>query len=244
MSAHPQKIVSSSIPKYHQLLMILREQVLSGVFSPGERLPSEEHLIRQYGLSRGTIRRAIAQLENEGLIETEHGVGSFVRRAPPNAIPFHFDPPFPASWQERLSVQVLVQERIPAPVEVQDRLHLPLSAQVFHIVRRQLLDGRCVSYSERYLPESLLPGLLQADLAQVPFLHREIVERSELPLLRAELTIEAHRLGDDEAALLSARPGQAAVVIERLTFTAPNQPAVLYRGLYLDEYTLLVRPTE
>lgn len=63
--------------KYMILMETLREQILSGKIKPGEKLPSENELTESYGLSRHTVRKALAILSNEGYITAEHGKGTF-----------------------------------------------------------------------------------------------------------------------------------------------------------------------
>lgn len=53
-------------------------QITEGSFLPGQKLPTEHNLAQSFGVSRSVIREAIAQLRNEGLIETRQGVGAFV----------------------------------------------------------------------------------------------------------------------------------------------------------------------
>lgn len=64
---------------YQQVAAAIREAVLSGEFAPGSLLPSEAQLMARYGVSRPTVRNAIAALRAEGLIDVRHGKGSFVR---------------------------------------------------------------------------------------------------------------------------------------------------------------------
>jgi DNA-binding GntR family transcriptional regulator len=232
MDFQPQ-IVSGYVPKYRQLVNILRDRILTGEFSPGDRLPSEEELSLAYDLSRGTVRKAIAQLEAERLVSTEQGVGCFVRSMHPRAVPFHLTEPQGAG--PSLTYQVLAQEVIPAPLDAAERLRIPPGEPVIHIVRRRLSQGRVTAYTVRYLPEALCPSIVHEDLAGQS-VHELLVSNSELPLLRAEVEIEAHSLTAEEAGLLDAEPGSAAVVVERLTYTAPNRPAVWYRGLFRRDY--------
>ena len=63
--------------KYVALMEQLKEGILSGQIRPGDRLPSENQLSREYGLSRHTVRKALAILENEGYVTAEHGRGTF-----------------------------------------------------------------------------------------------------------------------------------------------------------------------
>jgi GntR family transcriptional regulator len=233
------RITSGSIPKYRQLLIILRNKILTGTIGPGERLPPEEELASAYHVSRGTVRRAIAQLEAERLIETTHGLGSFVRQVHPSTIPFRFlDPGCFLGDRGATAYKTLVQESLAAPMEVAERLRIPFGVSVIHIARQMVVDGHVTAYSERYLLEEVMPSLVEEDLSQVPFLHELLVTASEFPLLRAEIEIEAHILGEEELPLLEANPGETAILINRLTFTAPNRPAVWYTGLFKNAYYL------
>lgn len=67
---------------YRQVAAAIRDGIASGEFPPGAPLPSETQLIERYGVSRPTVRNAVAALRSEGLIEVIHGKGSFVRGTP------------------------------------------------------------------------------------------------------------------------------------------------------------------
>jgi len=71
------------VPLYLQLANILREKIQSGEIAEGSKLPSETEMVQQYGLSRLTIRDALAVLANEGLVEKHHGKGTFCKSRPP-----------------------------------------------------------------------------------------------------------------------------------------------------------------
>jgi len=64
--------------KYQQIADRLRDQIDSGALQPGERLPSEPDLVRQFDASRNTVRLALALLTNQGLVVTRQGLGTFV----------------------------------------------------------------------------------------------------------------------------------------------------------------------
>jgi GntR family transcriptional regulator len=66
--------------RYQQIADRLRDQIASGVFGPGERLPSEPDLVEEYQASRNTVRLAIALLTNQGLVVTRQGMGTFVQQ--------------------------------------------------------------------------------------------------------------------------------------------------------------------
>ena len=64
--------------KYQEIADRLRDQIDSGALQPGERLPSEPDLVRQFDASRNTVRLALALLTNQGLVVTRQGLGTFV----------------------------------------------------------------------------------------------------------------------------------------------------------------------
>ena len=65
-------------PLYLQLAAILRQAITSGELAPRALMPSESYLMGQHGVSRGTVRRALGMLREEGLIQTFPGRGTFV----------------------------------------------------------------------------------------------------------------------------------------------------------------------
>ena len=65
-------------PYYSQLAAILRADIRSGRLKPGEALPSEPQLMHEYGVSRGTVRKALEVLRDEGAVQTVHRRGSRV----------------------------------------------------------------------------------------------------------------------------------------------------------------------
>ena len=68
----------SPIPRYYQVYTSLRSRIREGEFQAGDALPSERQLVEDYGVSRITIVKALGMLDQEGLIERQHGKGNFV----------------------------------------------------------------------------------------------------------------------------------------------------------------------
>lgn len=66
------------VPPYRQLAAIIRDQIESGELQPGDRVPSETTLQQTYGLARGTVRRAVALLREEGAVITVPMRGSYI----------------------------------------------------------------------------------------------------------------------------------------------------------------------
>lgn len=77
----------------HELVAELTRRIQSGSLQPGDRLPTESEIVREQGVSRTVVREAISRLQAGGLVETRHGVGSFVlARAPKSTGSLSIDP--------------------------------------------------------------------------------------------------------------------------------------------------------
>ncbi|TLP66060.1 GntR family transcriptional regulator [Microbispora triticiradicis] len=72
-------------PKYAQIVQAIRRRIADGTYPPGSLLPSETQLINEFHVSRPTVVRALQVLQLRGVIEREHGKGSFVKTTPPAA---------------------------------------------------------------------------------------------------------------------------------------------------------------
>lgn len=73
-----EEIKDGPVPKWRQLADRIAARIESGELAPGDPIPSETVLEAEYGLARGTIRKAVAALRDEGVIVTTRGKGSYV----------------------------------------------------------------------------------------------------------------------------------------------------------------------
>ncbi|MGH8917630.1 MAG: GntR family transcriptional regulator [Actinomycetes bacterium] len=71
--------LSARAPKYHRAADSLRQEIQDGELAPGQRLPAETTLVERFKMSLPTIRQALGLLRAEGLIESRHGIGTFVK---------------------------------------------------------------------------------------------------------------------------------------------------------------------
>ena len=223
-----------TIAKYQQLAADLRRAILAGELAAGAQLPTEDELCRRYDVARGTVRRALAELAAEELIDAEHGVGSFVRAPHSNAAPFRFVEEGQAAGA--LTYRVLAQEVLPATPELAAQLKIVPGAPVIRVAQQALANGAVQSFSERWLPEALCPALATADLAREPA--HALLARSAEPPVRAVIEIAAQALSDADAQTLGVSAGTAGLIVSRMSYTAPTRPAVWFRGVFRDHYQL------
>ena len=69
---------NSPIPIYHQLKSLILEQIQSGLWRSGDRIPTEQELCRLYSISRAPVRQALSELAREGVLSRRPGLGTFV----------------------------------------------------------------------------------------------------------------------------------------------------------------------
>lgn len=73
-------------PKYAQIVTAIRRKIADGTYPPGSQLPSESQLVREFAVSRPTVVRALQTLQLRGIIDREHGRGSYVKTPLPGAV--------------------------------------------------------------------------------------------------------------------------------------------------------------
>ncbi|MGW0061841.1 GntR family transcriptional regulator [Streptosporangium sandarakinum] len=147
-------------PKYAQIVQAIRRRIADGTYPPGSQLPSETQLVREFAVSRPTVVRALQVLQLRGVIDREHGKGSFVKSAPPVV---EEDSARPGrAVLDRVeageNAEVLQAGGHPAPASVAALLALPEGAPV--MMRRLLLSnaGRPCELVTFWCPIELAEG--------------------------------------------------------------------------------------
>src|SRR6202012_3517851 len=135
-SAKPGPVsTDAGVPLHRQLFLVLHDEIDRGVLAPGQALPTEQTLCEQFGVSRITVRRALADLAEQGYIERRQGVGSFVRQHGPADVSSSGRSYMEGLRQTQFETAVEVVEnavRRPPPA-ITDALDT--SAELLHVVR-------------------------------------------------------------------------------------------------------------
>jgi GntR family transcriptional regulator len=95
----------------------------------------------------------------------------------------------------------------------------------------RLADGKPIAYETRYLSYETCPQLLEEDLENQP-IHTLLLDKYNIPLVRAWYAIEARVLSPKEAELLQVEPGSASFAVQRVTYTTNDRPVTWYRTIY------------
>lgn len=228
-----QRLNAGPVPLYQQLKQALKDEIERGVYKPGDRLPSEPDLIREYGISRITVRQALDELEGEGLIVRRHGKGTYVaeRRIEHQLVRLtDFVEDMERAGQNPSS-RVLAFEQVEASAPICDLLRLAEGAEVMRVDRLRLANGQPVAYDTTWLPLRFGQLLVGRELTRETIYH--ILEtRYAVPILSGTFTITAADASPSIAEALEVVDGAALLVIQRVSYTSKDEPVYLQKRYY------------
>jgi GntR family transcriptional regulator len=219
-------------PLYVRLKIALRDLIGDGL-QPGDRLPSEPELCRQYGLSRITVRQALSALENEGVIERHQGRGTFVatpKRDEPAAYFGSFTEEVAAQGR-RGSTRLVSSEVMKADLRVAERLRISPGTHILKVRRVRMADRQPICYQVSYVPHARLRTISPSELRRGSLYERLEAALGE-PLHEADESIQAMLADPYRAELLQIRTGAPLLVLERLTFTRSGLAVEYNRSFY------------
>ena len=160
---------TSAVPLYEQLRKALLEAITSGKLSAGTKLPTEEELCAQFGISRPVARQAYNMLIEEGFVERMRGRGTFVRSPDTRGRFLNKQLSFAAEMgvlNLEHRTEVLRAEWVSYTPELFARLKLERGDRCYHLVRMRYVSGKPFVLVENYVPESVFPGIDAYDFAQ------------------------------------------------------------------------------
>lgn len=206
------------LPRYQRLRDELAQQIATHQLRAGEAIPTEAVLAAQYGLSVGTVRKAIDMLVGERILERQQGRGTFIRRPEFQSSLFRFFRFQTTSGERRLpDSRVLDVCQQPATAEVAQALGLSLGDDVIRLSRLRLLDEQPVLAEEIWLPLGPFQALLSVDLnAQGALLYPIYESLCGQVVASADETLTAEAADARHAGLLGIPEHTPVVVIERL----------------------------
>lgn len=194
--------------RYHRVQQALAEEIARSRWGPGSLLPPERALAEHFGVSRVTLRRALAELEREGVV-TRNGsrwtVGSSPIGEPPNALMSFSE--MAGTRGLRASATVLSAQRRAATLDEADTFGLAPGAFLFELERLRALDGIPTLIDRSCLPASLVPGIEETDFSRAS-LYEELEIRYAVRPTNARFTVEAVAADEYRARLLDLEPGQ------------------------------------
>jgi GntR family transcriptional regulator len=230
----------AELPHYRRIEQALRDRLAA--IGPGERLPSDDELCREFGVSRMTARNAVQRLAEDGLVERIPGRGTFSVAAPAHR---HADRLMAFSQEmTRLgrvpSSRLLACEIRPSTRGSAAALGLRPSEPVVVVRRLRLADGTPIALETAVLVRRVAAVVMAADLENGS-LHATLA-RAGLHLRRGNATITAEAATPEDVRLLDTRRGAPLLVERRVIADTSGRPVEATESRYPgDRYALEVR---
>ncbi|UHQ53663.1 histidine utilization repressor [Microbulbifer sp. YPW16] len=205
-------------PRYAAIKRHIRDKVECGEWPVHFRVPSENHLAREFGVSRMTARRALSELTDEGVLMRTQGLGTFVAEPVPagSLLEVRNIADEVSARGHSYSSTILLLEETEASAGVARALGLAEGARVFHSVIVHRDNDLPIQWEERYTNPELAPDYLGQDFSRVtPNAYLTRVA----PLTEADTTVEAIAAGDEIAGALQVETGNACLQIWRRTMS-------------------------
>ena len=242
MNNQPVLNKQAAAPLYLQLKKLIEGQIADGTLGVHSRLPSERELSTRFGISRMTVRQALAELLQEGRLYTSVGKGTFVA-----APKFHQNLRSLSSFTEDMvargrvpMTRLMARAIVPAGVRVASSLNIAAGSHVICVERLRLVDGEPLALETAFLAFDGAERLLMLDL-----------EGSLYALLKAEFgLVPSEALQDLEAvlaqprerSLLNLSEGTPVLRIRRTTFEGAGRAFEYVESVYRgDRYCFVAR---
>jgi DNA-binding GntR family transcriptional regulator len=216
---------SSPVPLYYQAARALEKAIEDGRLPRGSKLESELDLAEQLGISRPTMRAALKQLVDKGLLMRRRGIGTIVAPKPVRravALTSLYDDLKAAGREPRTTVLAL--EEITCPPDVAEHLGLKPNAPVLRFKRLRVAnsgDFYPIALMHNFVPDGLLE-ITKEDLEQTGLY--ELFRKSGISPHVATQRIGARRAGAEEAELLEFEPGDPVLTMARIAYDTNGRP--------------------
>ena len=210
---------------HRQVYLVLRDRLLTGALRAREQLPPEPVLCEQFGVSRITLRRAVADLVEEGLLERVQGRGTFVTARLQDVEPRRRSEGYVDDVRRisaETTVRVVEYGQVPAPHWVAARLGLDVGEPVLRTVRVRLRQGTPVVLLTAWVPHPWADAIGKAELGRRPL--NELLAAAGVRFGRVLQEISAAPADPLQAQRLQLGVGSALLVVDRTVHDQDGSP--------------------
>jgi GntR family transcriptional regulator len=210
-------------PLYRQARDILVDRIKDGTWQAGQAIPSEMEIAADLGISPGTARKALDEMESEHLVVRHQGRGTFVARHDDARIIFQFFKLTPDSGEREFPSSRIVSVGVrPATVEAAKILKLRAGSRVLHVERVRHLAGTAAIAETIVLPHALFPGAEKLDLPNN--LYELYRAKFGVTIARSTEKLKAVAARRREAKHLGVAAGTPLLAIDRTAYSLDGRP--------------------
>ena len=239
--SQPGPAAPSFQPLYEQIKSLITRSLVAGEWKPGEVIPSEFELAGRYGVSQGTVRKAIDALAAEFIVIRRQGKGTFVatHTAPNHQYRFlrvRADDVGQDSAKHHPRTTFLGLSKLKADARTAAKLGIRLHQAVVVVSRVLVFDGRPLVLDEISLAQAAFPGLTMGRLeASQGSIYSFLETAYGMRMVRAEERIKAVPASRQAARYLNVATGTPLLSVDRVAYTYGDKPVEWRRGLCLTE---------
>jgi GntR family transcriptional regulator len=232
---------NSAVPIYIQLGEVLKKKIKDRVYLPGEALPTERELTELFNVSRMTLRQAVSNLVQEGVLYKIQGKGAYVSK---ETIEKKMEiQSFSEDMKKRgliPSNKVLYFEKITPDDEIKNKLQLSENDKVYFLNRIRFANGEPMAIEYCYLPEKYYPDLTKYNILNCS-LYTLMKEEYHVEFNYMKQYIKAVNLGKTEAEILLGRTKGFGLASSKIIYNENENPIEYTKTIYHPErYTFNV----
>lgn len=233
---------NSPIPLYYQLYSLLLKRITMGELKPGDMLPTEIALVKEYGVSRATVRQAILDLARNGYVVREKSKGTFVRDFSNNAAYGGRVKGFTATLSEGeaipLTSRVLDKRVLAPPGPVAEALGLRENEEAFYLKRIRYIRSVATTFVEDWIPYKRCPEIEKEHFTDAS-LYRILAEKYNIVPQHAVRTFECSwATTEEQTETLEIEDNSALLRCEGKVYDANDDPVEFYVALIKGKYTV------
>lgn len=223
---------------YYQLYDRLFQGIINGQYGLGELIPSESNLMKEYGVSRATARKAMEMLANDGFVKKRRGVGTVVISTRPKHSPQRVVNYSRKSIKEKTEKRIVDFKTLPAPSDIATLLDLEKETDLIRLRRVRYGDGSPSYLEINYFEKEYVPNLLNKDFSKESL--RVFLDKNyNIQWAYAKQEIYAEVADKEISLLLEVDIGHPLLRIKRVSFDINDTPREFVDTYYLgNKYNL------
>ena len=221
-------------PLYSRIQEYIAELILSGKLAPDTKIQSERDFSEDLGVSRMTVRKAITELVNEGLLERKHGSGTYVAK-PKITYESHELANYVQAMQARniaAASQLLEFDEVVASRRLAELLNIEIGNQIYRVAILRFANRVPVILERVFIPCSLCPNLEEWNLEKSTF-YDLLTDVYHISPGRISQTVEAVIAVDTVAQQLRVSEGFPLLMLSRVIYGKESEKPVIYSQDFL-----------
>ncbi|MCK8817608.1 GntR family transcriptional regulator [Natroniella sulfidigena] len=215
----------SFVPIYYQLAKILEKQILQGRLKPGETLASENEIAKRYDISRMTVRRAISELVDAGMVYKQKGKGTFVAKPKLENVVFELK-----NFHEEIRsrgmqprTKLLEVKIVKADQELAEKLEIPLDTNCLYYRMLLSTQEEPLIYEKKYVVYTKQKPILESELNNPSLSNLATHHGEKFPTI-SNRVLHASVATEEEVDILDIKLNAPVFVVEQTLYDSEKNP--------------------